>query len=186
VTPEDARTSAERYVIIACAGAAAARRSLRGSSPGWVRCRTRDEVKAFHESGHIVAAARLGLFCRAASIVPARGVGGIALITSKPAAGHDTAEPAIAAAAVLREPENDIATAVRLCSLLASERYWRSILLTARALRGEAERMIEKDWRVVTAVADVLLQRLVISGNDCERFLERIRPAPASAQTLVP
>src|SRR5580698_4689795 len=71
---DDGHAHARAEVIATLGGPVAQRMALCGSEPGFRRRLTREQVVAFHEAGHIVAAAALGRYFYHVTIVPDRAV----------------------------------------------------------------------------------------------------------------
>lgn len=164
----------EDQVVMFLAGAAAARRSLRGSAPGWKRVRTADEVRAHHEAGHAVALWLQGLYVWELSILVDGSVrvGKTAVSGGRCAAG-DTPEPP----SPIERPERietDLRRAARICLLLAlaePRHGWRPALRIAHRFRARARDLVEQHWFLIERLAVELAKRRELSGAEVEKML---------------
>jgi hypothetical protein len=170
--PEVARL--EDQVVMLLAGAAAARRSLRGSVPVRKRMSTADEVRAHHEAAHAVALWFQGLYVWELSILVEGGVrvGKTAVSGGRCVAG-DTPKPS----SPIERPERmetDLRRAARICLVLAlaePRNGWRPALRIAHRLRSRARDLVEQHWFLIERLAVELAKRRELSGAEVEKLL---------------
>ena len=174
-------TEGERWavdeVIGALAGPAAARRCLRGGEPGWRRVRSAASTLAHHESGHAVAAAVAGLCPIHLDMVETLGRGGVC-VRVRP--GVEVPPDRLREWLAIRA-ENDYRRATTLCTLLAGASGWRAVLHVTRQLRRQAEALVDTHWPYVAALAAELERRGVMSRQEIEGFLPRMKDAATTA-----
>jgi len=174
VASADAIAVLESRAITFLAGAAAARRCLRGSEPGWRRMRTADEVRAFHECGHALARRCAGEFNWALSIIPDDGVrlgkngfaGGFSW-------GGLTPEPL----GPIERPariDTDFREAARIClalSLVEPAPGVRAAILVGNRLRAKTRALVEKEWPLIARLAAELVEHRELGGAEIQRIL---------------
>jgi hypothetical protein len=168
--PEHFAAAARIYL----AGNIAVRRALRGSEPGWRRMLTQREMRAFHESGHVLLQYLHGQFVWRVSIAIDAGVrvgdgisGGFTDAGSTPEPPADWAPPSGAR-------ETDVQRAARACLVLSNFEPpygWRSALRAAHRLRAETCRLIDAYWPYVSRLASELAERGELSGAEVEAIL---------------
>jgi len=154
--------------IIVLAGKVAEKRALRGSEPGWRRWRRAEELRAFHEAGHAIAAIAMGQYVYLLNIVPdpSRLVGkgnqiqgGIAWTGRKPGVVTDLSAP-------WPKSQGDASKAIAIAWGVAEEATWRSILGVVRRWQAEAAQIVERHWYVVMALAEALEERKTLSASE--------------------
>ena len=140
----------KEHIVIDLAGHAAVCRERSPRPGGWVRVITTRQVDAFHEAGHVVAGAAVGLFPQWAIIGELRTSGGTvrgaAFITRLPEqdAGRPTLEGII---------PSDFARATQLCQLMIGEQGWLAYM---RSLWLQADAILEAHWEAVEVMAKEL------------------------------
>ena len=149
-------------IVIAAAGPIAQARSRIGSAPGWRANRTPRETAAYHEGGHVVARAVIGLpphrFVSIKRIeLPAATISGYA--TSNPA--ELTPEQVAELPA-----SSDFKQIVRYIRYLDNDRGER--LACWRRLRAATEQLIEGNWGLVRRMAETILCSQSQSLNQAE------------------
>jgi DNA-binding TFAR19-related protein (PDSD5 family) len=175
-TSLSSRVKVEQLCIITLAGPAAARRSVRGSGPGWMIPRSREEVTAYHESGHILVAHILGRTPYEATVLPVldvrvgkgkrRHMAGFARYGWEPNGGKVDMEQWRRQGA-----ETDMRTAAALCWLLTSCEGWRSTLQAIRFFKHEAELLIDANWYKLTHLAQELRVRKHLDEAELAQIL---------------
>jgi hypothetical protein len=171
----DPRMYFEQHVVRMMAGLSAERRALQGSEPGWVRRRTRDELRAYHEAGHATAAWVFGLYTYKLSIVRQPSVkvgrtgivGGFAHSGERPEAPTDYTLPA--------EMETDLRRAAHDClalSLVDPSYGWRSAVRISHRLRAQTRALVDRHWYQIIALADELAKRKELGQAEIECVLK--------------
>lgn len=193
------RESFERQAVKYLAGRLAERRCQRGSAPGWIRPRTKEELLAFHEAGHAVVSAAFGADV-AVTVIPNERLGYAGRCVTYPAgAGQlgirrtssDVAATVAATASRSAEPTADetpagtvadMKAALFFAALLAQGGGWRSMLAELRRLRKTAQNLLEANWQIVDALAHVLIERRALTAEEFEAFIAPYRRPEARTE----
>lgn len=160
------------------------------------RSASTETVIAYHEAGHAVAALRLGVPVRHVTIDPENDDGGIVLghvrfrsgDKDPPSLGHrllviSLAGPAAQRRYAPRSPvrvngASDFAHAQRESELCSSDP------MAARSLHHwgerEARHLVAREWWLVERIADILIRRRTISGDELQEALAPIEAARES------
>jgi hypothetical protein len=170
----EGRRHFETAVLICLAGKAGERRCRQGSEPGWVRWRSWDEIKAYHEAGHAVVAHLLGRYVWRLSIVPDQSVKlqKTSYVAGRCWSGY-TAEASVEIPKRDRL-ETDLHEAARCCRILAlleAPYNWKAALRLAHRLRGRVRAMIAANWYLLSALAQALLSSRELDQAQIARFL---------------
>ena len=179
VAPPEAGAEGRRHfeteALISLAGKAGERRCQQGSEPGWVRWRSWDEVKAYHEAAHAVVAHLFGRYVWRLSIVPDESVKvqKTSHVAGRCWSGHTPEAP-------VEMPkrdrlETDLHETARCCQLVAlveSPHDWKAALRIAHRLRGRARIMIAANWYLLVALAQELLRCHELDQAQIARFLK--------------
>ena len=173
----DGRRHFETEVLVYLAGLAGEWRCRQGSTPGWVRQRSRLERTSYHEAAHGLAAHMLGRFVWHLSIIPDETirvqktlhVAGYAWIGQTPEVPGERPRR--------ERAETDLHKAAHACHLLAlvepaSPSNWKTALRVARRLRAEVRSMVDQNWYLLIALAEELLKRSELSKVEISRFLK--------------
>ena len=171
----EGRRHFETEVLICLAGKAGERRCCQGSEPGWVRWRSWDELKAYHESAHATAAHLLGRHVWRLSIVPDKSVkvqkssyvGGCCW------SGHTPEAPAEMPKS--ERLETDLHEVARCCQILAiiePPYNWKAALRIAHRLRRRVQAMIAANWYLLIALAEELLRHRELDQVQIARCLK--------------
>lgn len=168
----DAQRILAAQAVILLAGKCAERRALRGSSAGWRRFRTPEEMVALHEAGHAALANAAGFIVFSASILHSSETAGVT--GSGPSIGRVHFGLGVAPG-LGDKPEGgpDIRQALRLCAIVTGNRGWRPILQLARYLHATASEQVERHWDDICRVAAVLIERRELSQADLAELLRR-------------
>lgn len=179
----NAASEIEREVIVALAGSASARRSLRGGAPGWTRFRSSGELVALHEAGHAVIARAVGLHVQSATIIPrpvdSGMIFGSVIISRQASASNDPPDEGSSDLCLLISSAaadgNDLTQAVRNASILVpfTKPRWRQILATVRRLRAIADELIDSNWPAIEALGAELGRQGTLSGSACAGTVDR-------------
>jgi hypothetical protein len=183
LAPETAAFLRQQRIIaiLTYAGQVARRRARQGSSPGWRRPRTVEEVRAFEECAHGTIAHLCGLWVNEVSIVPNPRItvgrtmirGGVCSISSAPPDGPQNPTAADAGHTV-----NDFTRIARCAGILAlaepPERFnWRRVLRICRGLRRDAETLVIWSWPIIVSFSDELVRLGVM---DQQQVAMHLRP----------
>jgi hypothetical protein len=164
------RVFVESSILVALAGRCGEHRAMLGSGPGWIRRRSADERRAFHEASHLVMAHLVGWHSSNVSIVPDEDTkvgsghaGGVCVVHQGEPADHGPRRPAA-------EQETDEREAAKLAMLLGGP-GWRGTLRTVRALRHKTSTLIDSSWPLVQRVTQALLRERTLDQAAIERIL---------------
>ena len=171
----EGRRHFETEVLICLAGNAGERRCRQGSEPGWVRWRSWDELKAYHDAAHAIAAHLLGRHVWRLSIVPDKSVTvqKTSYVGGRCWSGHTPQAPA--AMPKSERLETDLHEVARCCQILAiiePPHSWKAALRIARRLRGRVQAMIAANWYLLIALAEELLRCRELDRAQIARFLK--------------
>jgi hypothetical protein len=165
----------ESDVVIYLAGKVAERRAVRGSAPGWQRFRVRDELRAFHESGHAIAQWAGGRYPWKLSIRIDENVrvgksghlGGYASAGTTPEPPGPIELPA--------RLDCDLRLAARACQILSlcePPHGWRGAVRVAHRLRARSRDLVEQHWQLVVLLAGELVRHQELDQAQIERVLK--------------
>jgi len=169
-----------RSVITAFAGLAAERRLRHGSGDGWKPFPTsEDKRRAFHEAGHVVAAHLSGDHVYFATILPDPTVR-VGRNGESVAGGHVShgrhPKPAKKADDWVSNNDSDLRWCAKLCSLMAPDCNWKTILKTARTLRQHSRDLVDDQWPLVRMFAYELLEKQQLNQDRIEAIFSRLEP----------
>ena len=186
-----ARANFEMQALIALAGPAAQRRALQSNEPGWRRLRMPDELRAFHECGHGIAALAVGRRVYHLSIVEDTTISigsgylaGVCQHGSDPNVVLDKkAERERWRRAGLKTDRRIAVEAVFALALIEpGGPLWRSARRVLGRMRERAAKLVAANWWVVSMLAAELERHRELDQPQIEAILARAglmpRPAP--------
>lgn len=168
-------TKLERDVVVALAGAAAARRCCQGSAPGWKRPRTHDELNAHHEAAHAIMQLLHGQHIWELSILSDTSVrmqksgfsGGRCIAGETPEPPGPLARP--------ERAETDLRAGARISLFLAlrDQRHgWRAALRIAHRLKERARVLVDENWPLIARLAAELVERRELDSAEIGKILK--------------
>lgn len=186
----NARANFELQVLIALAGPAAQRRAVQSSEPGWRRVRMPDELRAFHECGHGIAALAFGRRVYHLSIVEdatipigAGYLAGICQHGSDPDVVLDknAERERLRRAGLKTDRRNAVEAAFALALIEPGGPLWRAARRVLGRLRNRAANLVTANWWVVSMLAAELERHRELDQSQIEAILARAGLTPRTA-----
>lgn len=182
MTPQELLVWTERRICFALAGGLAQRLACeRARNPRWFRMHyfRSETATAFHEAGHLCLANCYDWHIYSATVIPDgnaeiiigktvshRGNSGSVSVSVNPikVTPDASTEP-------VRPTLSDMTDAVRWAYLISPGLGWKPTLQTIRRLKARTRGILIAHWSVVSALANALEERQVLTGEEIQAVI---------------